>query len=225
MLSRRFVVSILALSAASFALSVGSHAVACGGEWYPVIRVDPRIHGVARAEKALNEGRTATAGASVVRMIPHIRSLDGTKTPLIARAERVLALAIVRNEGGLPSEHEIPREVQATWLGKNAEERAANLSWAVSVLERQSDKKQDDPALLTDLGEAMAEVDGQRDAAREILEKLAKRDLVATPEGYRSLAELRRRAGDAQGETAALERCKALSGEGAAKTCLSSARG
>jgi predicted Zn-dependent protease len=188
------------------------------------MRVDPRIHGVAQAEKALNEGRTAAAGASVVRMIPHIRSLDGTKSPLVARAERVLALAIARNAGALASGRELPREVQSTWLGKSAEDRASNLSWAVSVLERQSNKKPGDPAMLTDLGEAMAKVDGQRDAAREILEGLAKRDLVSTPEGYRSLAELRRRAGDAPGETAALARCKALSGEGATRTCSLSAQ-
>ncbi len=219
MLSRRFIVSTLAIVTASFVAIAGKDAVACGGEWYPVIRVDPRIHGVAQAEKALNEGRAAAAGASVVRMIPHIRSLDGTKNALIARAERVLALALARNAGALPSEREIPREVQSTWLGKDAAERALNLSWAVRVLERQSDENKDDPALLTDLAEAMAEVDGRRERARDILEALAKSDLVSTPQGYRALAELRRRAGDAHGETAALERCKALSGEGAARTC------
>jgi hypothetical protein len=219
MLSRRFIVSTLALVTASFVSMVGRDAVACGGEWYPVIRIDPRIHGVARAEKALSEGRTAAAGASVVRMIPHIRSLDGTRSALIARAERVLALAIARNAGALPAEREIPRAVRSTWLGKDAAERASNLSWAVGVLARQSGQNKDDPALLTDLGEAMAALDGQRDRARDILERLARSDLVSTPEGYRALAELRRRAGDAHGETAALERCRALSGEGAARTC------
>src|SRR5687767_12376435 len=129
MLSRRFIVSTLALVTASFVTIVGRDVVACGGEWYPVIRVDHRIHGLALAEKALNEGRTAAAGASVVRMIPHIRSLDGTKSALIARAERVLALAITRNAGALPSEREIPRDVQATWIGRDAAERASNLSW------------------------------------------------------------------------------------------------
>jgi predicted Zn-dependent protease len=224
-MSSRLMVYSLALASAMFVTGSGSDAKACGGEWYPIIRIDPRIHGVAQAEKALNSGRLAEAGASVVRMIPHIKTLNGSKTPLIARAERVLALSLSRGEGALSNELAIPREVQDTWLGKNAEDRSANLTWAVSVLKRQSDKKQDDPALLTDLGEAMARLEAERPKARAILEQLAAKDLVATPEGYRALAELRRLAGDSKGEHVALERCRALAGKSGELSCNDVARG
>ncbi|HVJ15130.1 MAG TPA: hypothetical protein VM686_06800 [Polyangiaceae bacterium] len=208
-----------------FVTASGSDAHACGGEWFPIMRIDPRIHGVAQAEKALNGGKIADAGASVVRMIPHIKTLDGTKSALIARAERVLALSLARGDGALANDLAIPREVQNTWLGKTPALRAANLEWAVGVLQRQSDKKQDDPAMLTDLAETMAKVDAQRPRAREILEKLAARDLVATPQGYKALAELRRQAGDAKGEHVALERCRALAGKSVETSCNNVARG
>jgi len=223
-MSSRFLVLSVALASAMFVTGSGNTARACGGEWFPIIRVDPRIHGVAQAEKALSGGRIADAGASVVRMIPHIKTLDGTKSALIARAERVLALSLARSDGALAGEG-IPRAVQDTWLGKTALERSSNLEWAVSVLQRQSQKKQDDPAILTDLAETMAKVDGQSTKAKEILERLATRDLVATPEGYRSLAELRRQAGDAKGEHVALERCRALAGKSGDRSCSNVARG
>jgi hypothetical protein len=223
-MSRISILSV-ALASAMFVSGTGGDARACGGEWYPIMEVDHRIHGVAQAEKDLNRGRLAEAGASVVRMIPHIKSLDGTKHPLIARAERVLALSLARTDGAMPNELAIPHEVQGTWLGKSADDRAKNLDWAVSVLERQATKKKDDPASLTDLGEAMARVEADRPRAREILEKLAARDLVATPEGYRALAELRRQAGDQQGEHVALERCRALAGKSGELSCGNVARG
>ena len=50
-------------------------------------------------------------------------------------------------------------------------------------------------------------------------------DLIATPEGYRSLAELRRDAGDQKGEHVALERCRALAGKSSELSCGNVARG
>ncbi len=218
-MSSRFKIMSATLACALFATASSGEARACGGEWYPIMRIDPRIHGVAQAEKDLAIGRVAVAAASVVRMIPHIKTLNGTKSPLIARAERVLALSLARGDGGVAAAREIPSFAQATWIGKNAEERAQNLEWAVSVLRRQSEKKQDDPAIMTDLAETMAKVDAHRSEARQILEKLAARDLVATPEGYRALADLRRSAGDEKGEHVALERCRALAGKAGETSC------
>jgi hypothetical protein len=185
-------------------------ARACGGEWYPEVMIDPRIHGVAQAEKTLANGNRLAAAASVIRMMPHIKSLKSKPGSLVARAERVLALALSRSQGALPVGAEVPDEVLGSWRGAGEGESAANLAWSVSVLKRQSEGKRDDVALKTDLAEAMARIPEQRAEARGILEDLAKRDLIASPEGYAALASLRSQSGDADGQKLALKRCEAM---------------
>jgi hypothetical protein len=185
-------------------------ARACGGEWYPEVSIDHRIHGVAQAEKALANGNRLAAAASVIRMMPHIKSLKSKPGSLVARAERVLAVALSRSQGALPVEREVPSEVLGAWRGAGEGESAANLAWSVTVLKRQSDSKADDVALKTDLAEAMARIPEQRAEARTILEDLAKRDLIASPEGYAALASLRSQSGDADGQKLAMKRCEAM---------------
>jgi cytochrome P450 len=185
-------------------------ARACGGEWYPEVMIDPRIHGVAQAEKALANGNRLAAAASVIRMIPHIKTLKSKPGSLVARAERVLAVALSRSQGALPVAKEVPSEVLGSWQGSKASDSAANLAWSVEVLKRQSDSKDDDVSLKTDLAEAMARLPEQRAEARSILEDLAKRDLIASPEGYAALASLRSQSGDTDGQKLALKRCEAM---------------
>jgi hypothetical protein len=190
--------------------AVSRDAQACGGEWYPEVAVDPRIHGVAQAEKSLASGNRVAAAASVLRMMPHIKSLKAKPGSLVGRAERVLAVALSRSNGALKVSQEVPLEVLASWAGSRAGESDANLAWSVDVLKRQSDAKQDDVALKTDLAEAMSRVPTRRAEARAMLEELAKRDLIASPEGYAALAELRSQSGDADGQKLALKRCEAM---------------
>lgn len=185
-------------------------AVACGGEWYPEVMVDPRIHGVAQAEKNLAAGNRLAAAASVLRMIPHIKTLKSKPGSLVARAERVLAVALSRSGGALPVAAEVPADVLGAWQGSKPGEASSNLAWSVDVLKRQADAKGDDVALKTDLAEAMARTPDHRTEARTILEDLAKRDLIASPEGYAALAELRHQSGDADGQKLALKRCEAM---------------
>jgi len=122
----------------------------------------------------------------------------------------VLAVALSRNQGVLPVASEVPSEVLGTWRGTGEGEAAANMAWSVSVLKRQSASKSDDVALKTDLAEAMARIPEQRAEARTILEELARRDLIASPEGYAALASLRSQSGDADGQKLALKRCEAM---------------
>jgi hypothetical protein len=185
-------------------------ARACGGEWYPEVMVDPRIHGVAQAEKLLANGNRLAAAASVIRMMPHIKSLKSKPGSLVGRAERVLAVALSRSQGALPVASEVPLDVLGSWQGKKQGDATANMAWSVEVLKRQSESKADDVALKTDLAEAMARVPEQRAEARTILEDLAKRDLIASPEGYAALASLRSQSGDADGQKLALKRCEAM---------------
>lgn len=201
---------VLAIGMCMGLSSVSHVAKACGGEWYPEVTVDPRIHGVAQAEKALQSGKHLAAAASVLRMMPHIKTLKSKPSSLVGRAERVLAVALSRAQGALPVQSEVPREVLGAWAGSKEGETSQNMAWSVEVLKRQSGAKADDVALKTDLAEAMARLPEHRQEARTILEDLAKRDLIASPEGYAALALLRSQSGDADGQKLALKRCEAM---------------
>jgi len=209
-MSRKHTLGSLLLGACLGIGALPQDARACGGEWYPEVAVDPRIHGVAQAEKSLQSGNRLAAAASVIRMMPHIKSLKGKPGSLVGRAERVLAVALSRSNGALPVAREVPSEVLSSWLGTKADESAANLQWSVQVLQRQVDSKTDDVGLKTDLAEAMARIPARRAEARVILEELAQRDLIASPEGYAALALLRSESGDSNGQKLALQRCEAM---------------
>jgi hypothetical protein len=173
-------------------------------------QVDHRPQGVARAEKSFEKGHSAGAAAAVIRMMPHARQLKAKSSPIVGRALRLLALGLARHDGALPVAREVPGYAQGKWLGKTAQERAANLDWAIGVLRELRQAKADDPARETDLAEALAKVDEHQTEARQLLESLAKRDLISTPEGYATLARLRRSAGDLPGGELALKRCEAM---------------
>jgi hypothetical protein len=207
---RKIAIWAVAMGMCAGLSSVAPEARACGGEWYPEVMVDPRIHGVAQAEKALSGGNRLAAAASVIRMMPHIKTLKSKPGSLVGRAERVLAVALSRSQGALAVAKEVPVEVLGSFEGAKSGESNANLAWSVQVLERQSNAKGDDVGLKTDLAEAMARVPERRSEARAILEDLAKRDLIASPEGYAALASLRSQSGDSDGQKLALKRCEAM---------------
>jgi hypothetical protein len=207
---RKHGVVALALGFCAASSVLAPEAKACGGEWYPEVMVDPRIQGVAQAEKALANGKHLAAAASVIRMMPHIKTLKSKPGTLVGRAERVLALALSRAHGALPVAREVPPEVLGAWQGREQGEATANVAWSIDVLRRQASTKVDDVALKTDLAEALARVPEHRGEARGLLEDLAKRDLIASPEGYAALAMLRSQSGDADGQKLALKRCEAM---------------
>jgi hypothetical protein len=207
---RKHTIGVMALSVCVAMSLLAEDARSFGGEWYPQVAVDPLIHGVAQAEKTLASGNRLSAAASVIRMIPHIKSLKSKPGSLLARAERVLAVSLSRSQGALPVASEVPAEVLGAWRGANEGEAAANMAWSVAVLKRQAASKSDDVALKTDLAEAMARLPEQRAEARVILEELAQRDLIASPEGYAALAWLRSQSGDTSGQKLALKRCAAM---------------
>ncbi|MGK3999359.1 hypothetical protein [Sorangium sp. So ce1024] len=184
-------------------------ASACGGvEIMPAI--DHRVMGVAQAEQALRDGRITAAAGSVIRMFPEIRRISYDKDPLLNRAFRVLAVATARADGALAVAPELPRELLETWGGASAEEREANIGWSIRALRRLNEQRKNDPALQTDLGEALARAPEHRGEAMKLLGDLAEKDLLASPEGYAALARLRALAGDGAGHDAAASRCEAM---------------
>ena len=222
MSNSKYGVRSVALALGLIGLTTSATSLACGGDWYPEVQIDPRIHGVAEAEKSLNHGDYVAAAGSVIRMMPHLKTLQGSKDPLVVRAERVLAVALERSHGTLSLEQEVPSEILGSWQGKTRADQDKNMSWSVAALRRELAAKKDDPGLTTDLGEALSKVDGGAAEAKTLLESLAQRDLVATPEGYKALALLRSETGDAAGGELALKRCESMAS--AAKVCEADTR-
>lgn len=204
---------LLALGLATVLSALPHEARACGGAWYPIMEesdVDHRERGVPMAERALDEGRLVAAAGLVIRQMPHVKQLQPKRHKLVERAQRVLALAVVRHDGALPIKYEVPAYAQGTFAGKTAEHRKENLEWAAKVLRQVSEIRHGDPGAQTDLGEALARIDAHRAEARTLLEKLAEKDLVTSPEAYAALARLRAAAGDENGERMAVQRCEKM---------------
>lgn len=197
---------------AAFAVvgAAAADAKACGGEWVPAVEVDHRPEGVARAEKALNNGNSLAAAAMVIRMMPHVATLNPKKSTLVARAQRILAVATARSNGSLNVGKEVPDYAQGTWLGKTEKARSANLEWSIATLKKMNEIKADDPSVQTELAEALAKVDSHKAEAKQLLETLAQKDLIASPQGYATLAQLRSDAGDSAGQKVALKRCESM---------------
>jgi len=200
-LAVRLALGLVALAAVP---SISHEAKACGDVWIP--EVDQRIQGLANAEKTMKDGKIVAAAQSIVRMFPEIRTINPGKDGMLGRAQRTLAVALVRADGAI--------DLDPTWRGKSQAERTKNISWAVGALERLRQQKQNDPSVDTDLGEALAKVDGRKDEARGMLQSLADRDLMATPEGYAALGRLQEEAGNTNARDAALKRCAAMAKDG-----------
>lgn len=216
---------VFAFAAAATLGSVARDASACGDEWVPVMRpeIDYRTIKMPLAEKALDDGHYGAAAGYVIRMMPHVRSLAPSSAEVVLRGMRVLAVAVARTGGALPIADEVPYEwSQGSWRGATEAERAANLEWSIATLRKIGEARKDDTTVETDLAEALSKVASHRAEARDRLEALAKRDLVATPEAYGALAALRREAGDEAGQKLALARCEAM---GSARAACGAAKG
>ncbi|MBX3126494.1 MAG: hypothetical protein KF718_07240 [Polyangiaceae bacterium] len=224
-MTKRSVMSIVfaGLGALMVATTAPAEAEACGGAWFPEVEVDFRPMAIAMAEKQLDQGKVAQAAATVIRTMPHVGQLNAKRSKIVERGQRVLAVAVARTNGKLELGQEVPAYARAHWAGKTEKDRQANLTFAVNALRKVNEIKKDDPAAQTELAEALARVDAHKSEARDMLEKLAKKDLIATPEGYAVLAELRAKAGDESGKKLALKRCEAMAP--GATVCQTTARG
>jgi hypothetical protein len=181
------------LLAASLFLSAGAvgHArlaSACINE--VKLETSPDIQLLTASELALGAGKAAKAVEGLLRVFPRARAearlpdrgaamgLDKQR----ARAQRLVAVAVVRTEGLMAVSDAFP--------SVSAGDRRANLEWAAGIL-RAFARVSDGPAVQTDLGEALSKLPETRDEALRILGGLAQKDLVTSPQGYAALAELR----------------------------------
>lgn len=211
---------LIGAAACASLVALASPAEACGGEWIPVmngVEVDPdvdyRPQGIDEAEKLMENGKYIQAAATVIRVMPHVRQLDPKRAKIVERAQRVLALSTARSEGKMEFGALVPTYAQGDWEGETATAQQDNLKWAVARLRDVNELADDDPGAQTDLAEAMSHLDETKGEALAMLESLAKRDLIASPEAYAALAELRSDKGDGSGQELALSRCKAMAGD------------
>jgi predicted Zn-dependent protease len=166
---------------------------------------------VAGAEKAL-ESNPAEAARLVFTHFSGVRTAVPGKDPIKTRALRVLAIAIVRTNG-------TATERSLMWVGTDTWKPAANLEWAVQALREIEQVRPNDPAVQADLGEALSKLPHGKAKALEILERLAQKDLMGSPNAYAALATLKQEKGDTAGAQAAMSRCREMGGKSAAATC------
>ena len=174
-------------------------AAACGESIS--FEVDPKVMLLSQAETSLGAGKARAAAVSVLNAFPKLRTATGGD-PMLARAQRIAALAVVRTEGLLA--------VGEAFQASTAEQRRANLEWATATLRRLNEEKKNTPALQTELGEALSKLPETQGEALALLDKLAKKDLITSAHGWATLAKLCRSSGDQEGHEAAMKRYEAL---------------
>lgn len=187
-------------------------ALAC--ENAVLIELDDLVARVDRADRALLSGTTRDAmrdASFVLRVLrgdaAHYELRDASERrqrTLRARAEAVLALAVVRRDGRVDRRRWVPTSeiTEAT--------RSENVAWAFGVLARRADAS---PAGQARFAEALARYPHRRVEARTILMALADGDLMPDAWGYRVLAELSDEAGDRDRRDRAVNACQARAGE------------
>ena len=179
-------------------------AEACGTGVYSV--VDYGAEAISSAEKTLSQGRIADAAKGVFTTFPRLKTTKPGAAPLTDRALRILALATVRSEGGL----NVKTGTGWKMAGKTPEEKEGNLLFAIDTLRKLNEKRANSPSFQTDLAEALGTVPRYKAEALAILTQLAKKDLIASAEGYATLARLHEAMGESAPRDAAVKRCEGM---------------
>lgn len=213
---------VLALCLATTVLAAPRLADACGNTVRRI--VDSTNESVRKAEFLLAQGNYKQA-ISTIRDEFGDRALavhDGPGAQLHQRAQRVLAIAVVRSKGAV--------SIGPGLGGKTDAQRQAAIAWSVLTLRLRraalDDRNVDcildptrctngegDPHTNADLAEALALQPTGRAEAYRLLKDLGDRDLMPFAEGWALLAELGRERGDLEGAKKAVERCKQIASD------------
>jgi hypothetical protein len=205
--------AVLAFALVPAALVVSSavcerEAQACGMSMAldPTPQRPTPVQEIARAEKALESGQNLVAAQAILGSFPGIRNVTAGASPLETRALRVFSLAVVRSDGTV-------NEKKARVATTNGLEFTpkANLDWAVQSLREIDATRPNDPTVQADLGEALSKTDSGKAESLKILQSLAQKDLMGSPQAYAALAKLRTQSGDSAGAEAAIKRCEEMS--------------
>jgi hypothetical protein len=164
-------------------------------------RHNPTVEGVSQAEKYLEDGKLLLAAIYAHHEYPDIHDGARDNTNLEERAQKVMALAVARTNGALT--------LGTDFRGWSASLRESSLEWAVGTLKAMSAKHPNDPSIETPLAEAMSKLPKYEGDAYAILKDLGDKDVIVSPQGWATLAQLRVKHGD-QGSDAATQRCEQI---------------
>lgn len=188
------------LLAACAALLAPRPASACENV---VWRRDPAVESVRRAEARLADASFHAAAREVLARFP--RAADAThkdrRPALFLRAQRVLALAVVRSGGAVALGDKLS--------GRTDAQRAAKLAWAAAIL-RLHAARRGDVQVRAELAEALARRPLERPESLTLLRDLAAADILPTARAWALLATLEREAGDPDAAARATRRCREI---------------
>ncbi len=201
-LARLVSASIVALPLGIF--GAPAPAAACGTEVFTII--DHSAEGISSRERDLSQGKYQAAAKGVFQVFPKLKTTKPGAGPLSDRALRILALATARTEGAI----NVGSGVSWPMAGVTPEQKEANLLFAIDTLRKLNEKRVNNPSFQTDLAEALGKVPRFKAEAYSILTELAKKDLVASAEGYATLARLHEAMGEGAPRDAAVKRCEGM---------------
>lgn len=166
------------------------------------------------ASHELDAGRHQAAVDAVLEVFPraHRKTADGE---LMARGQRMLAVAVVRSGGAV--------RLDARLRGRTARQQSAAVEWATGTLRAFHAARGDDGTITVELAEALALGPATRGEALALLRGLGRDDLLPSARAWGLLAALERVGGDGEAAARAQGRCAAIAGDGAA--CVVELRG
>jgi hypothetical protein len=187
-------------------------ARACGNSVAHATEVD--VASLDGASLELDADRHQAAVDAVLRAFPraHRKVADGE---LMARGQRMLAVAVVRSGGAV--------RLDARLRGRTTRQRDAALAWATGTLRAFHAARRDDGTITVELAEALARGPATRGEALALLRDLGHSDLLPSARAWGLLAALERVGGDGEAAARAQGRCAAIDGDGAA--CVVELRG
>jgi hypothetical protein len=181
----------------SAALLCPRRAPACGNAVNMEVE---RVSIVLTADKMLRDGKPKATAELLMQQYPSLKTSE-PKEKLVLRARRIVALAVVRTDGLLP----VPAFAAST-----SDDRRKNLEWAIEAMRKSAADTPDNPVVQAALAEALATLPEHQQEAFDILDRLARRDVLPSAHGYHTLGHLRHLVGDTEGERSALEKSAKL---------------
>lgn len=128
---------------------------------------------------------------------------------LLARGKNAKAARLLNRHRIRFSDQRLRRRANIIRATASIRQRS-RVELATQNLARLYEESEHDPVLMARYAEALALDDARRARSRELLEDLAKRDLMPDAFAYRALATLRHRDHDGAGRDKALARCRKM---------------
>jgi hypothetical protein len=207
-------IAFLSVLAAVSAVEVEAHACHNGVAY----DTDRDVRAVDRAERLLVRGDAADAMRVASQAMQRMRRFaPRSSVERISRAQRVIAVAVVRLEGRADLNRY--RAVEYT----TEPQRIRNLEWARDLLAR-LEARTDDPRLSAEYAEALASIESTRAEALRRLRELESRDLLPDSNAFRVLATLEREQGNVAASDALVRTCEVRARRSGASRCSPTAR-